>query len=163
MKVPFVHGVVFEPLQVSKSKEYHAFMNTDPITIQTTVKAPMEKVWECMNEPSHIEQWAFASPDWEAKNASNDLRVGGKLSTIMAAKDGSASFEFGGTYTKVEEHAQIDYTLGDGRKVSIIFEQTPDGIKVTETFDPEAQNSRERQQSGWQAILDNFKAHAESH
>ena len=116
-----------------------------------------------MNEPAHIEQWAFASPDWQATNAQNDLRVGGTLSTTMSARDGSASFEFVGTYTNIKEHAQIDYKLDDDRRVSIVFEQTPDGVKVTETFDPEGQNSREMQQSGWQAILDNFKKHVEEH
>jgi uncharacterized protein YndB with AHSA1/START domain len=137
-------------------------MNTDPIIIQTVVKAPMEVVWKCWNEPAHIEQWAFASPDWQATNSSNDLRVGGTFSTTMSARDGSASFEFGGVYTAVEESAVIEYDLGDKRHVKIVFEQTPDGVKVTETFDPEQENSREMQQSGWQAILDNFKKHTES-
>ena len=75
-------------------------MNT--ITVQTTVKAPIEKVWECWNKPEHITGWAFASDDWETPSAENDLRVGGKFKTAMAAKDKSASFDFTGTYTQVK-------------------------------------------------------------
>jgi len=51
----------------------------DAITVQTVVNAPMEKVWECWNKPEHITGWAFASDDWEAPTAENDLRIGGKF------------------------------------------------------------------------------------
>jgi hypothetical protein len=34
--------------------------------------------------------------------------------------------------------------------------------RVSETFELENQNSEELQRGGWQAILDNFKQHAES-
>lgn len=57
------------------------------ITVRTVVNAPMEKVWECWNKPEHITGWAFASDAWEAPAAENNLRVGGKFKTIMAAKD----------------------------------------------------------------------------
>jgi uncharacterized protein YndB with AHSA1/START domain len=33
------------------------------ITVQTVVKAPIAKVWECWNKPEHITGWAFASDD----------------------------------------------------------------------------------------------------
>ena len=132
------------------------------ITIQTTINAPIEKVWECWNKPEHITQWAFASDDWEAPRAENDLRTGGKFTTMMAAKDKSASFDFGGVYTDVKENELIEYNLGDSRHVKVVFEQTPEGVRITEIFDPESVNSEERQRSGWQAILDNFKKYVEN-
>lgn len=134
----------------------------NPITIQTTINAPTEKVWECWNKPEHITQWAFASDDWEAPRAENDLRTGGKFTTVMAAKDKSASFDFGGIYTDVKKNELIEYNLGDSRHVKVLFEETPEGVKITETFDPENQNSEEMQRSGWQAILDNFKKYVEN-
>lgn len=134
----------------------------NPITVQTIVNAPMEKVWEFWNEPQHIMNWAFASEDWEAPAAHNDLQIGGKFVTTMAAKDKSVSFDFSGMYTKVNNHETIEYTMDDGRKVSIKFATTPDGIQVTETFDPENENPEELQRAGWQAILDNFKKYVES-
>lgn len=136
-------------------------MNT--ITVQTTVNAPIEKVWEYWNAPEHITQWAFASDDWEAPHAENDLREGGKFKTVMAAKDKSARFDFTGTYTVVKEHERIEYDMDEvGRHVKVEFVAVPEGVRVVETFDPETENSEEMQRSGWQAILDNFKKYVEA-
>ena len=132
------------------------------ITVETTVQAPAAKVWEYWNQPEHIKQWAFASDDWHVPASENDLRTGGKFSTTMAAKDGSFSFDFGGVYTQVKEHKLIEYTLGDERKVSILFSSIGDATKIVETFEAEDTHSVEMQQSGWQAILDNFKKYTEA-
>ena len=132
------------------------------ITVQTTVNAPVDKVWKYFNEPDHIKQWAFASSDWHAPAAENDLRTNGKFKTTMAARDGSFSFDFGGTYTKVDPLKLIQYTIDDGRKVQITFEGDGSKTKIIETFEAEGQNSLELQRDGWQAILDNFKKHTEN-
>lgn len=133
-----------------------------PITVKATINAPIEKVWERWTTPEHITKWAFASDDWHAPSATNDLRPGGAFSSRMEAKDGSMGFDFGGIYDTVKTNELIEYTLGDGRKVSIEFESNGDVTMVTETFDPERENPVEMQQAGWQMILDNFKKHAES-
>jgi uncharacterized protein YndB with AHSA1/START domain len=133
-----------------------------PIIVETTVNASLKKAWEVFNEPEHIKQWAFASDDWYVPYSENDLRVGGKIKSTLAAKDGSFSFDFEGTYTRVEPHHTVEYVLGDGRTVKITFEAIGDTTKVTETFDPESSNPREMQQGGWQAMLNNFKKHAEA-
>ncbi len=132
------------------------------ITVETVVNAPMAKVWECWNEPTHIMNWAFASSDWEAPFAANDLRTDGKFKTTMAAKDKSFSFDFTGTYTNVIEHDTIEYTIDDGRKVQIKFKTNDGGVQITESFDPENENPEDMQRAGWQAILDNFKKYTES-
>jgi uncharacterized protein YndB with AHSA1/START domain len=137
-------------------------MNKNPITVKTTIQAPISKVWEYWNQPEHIMKWAFASNDWEAPFAENDLRIGGKFKTTMASKDKKESFDFGGIYTVVKEHEIIEYDMDDGRHVKVDFSSTPDGVVVIETFDPESENSEELQRSGWQAILDNFKKHVEA-
>ena len=132
------------------------------ITVETTVKAPLEKVWKCWNEPEHITKWAFASEDWEVPEAVNDLKIGGRFKTTMAAKDGSFSFDFGGVYDKVEKHKSIEYKMEDGRQVKITFSSNGNETKVVETFDAESTNPIEMQQGGWQAILDNFKRYTEA-
>ena len=137
-------------------------MTKKAITVEATVNAPIEKVWKFWNEPKHIMGWAFASDDWHAPKAENDLRADGKFSTTMAAKDGSFSFDFGGVYTKVENHKAIEYTIGDGRKVKISFTSEGNQTRVIETFDPENQNPEEMQSGGWQAILNNFKKYTEA-
>lgn len=93
-----------------------------PITVTTTVNAPLDHVWEAWTDPKHITQRTFASDDWHAPHAENDLRVDGKFTTRMEAKDGSFGFDFGGVYTNVDGKETIEYSMDDGRKVSIKFE-----------------------------------------
>ena len=131
------------------------------ITVQNTINASIDKVWEFWTQPEHIKNWSFASAEWHTPYAENDLREGGKFKSTMAAKDGSMSFDFGGKYTLVEKNKAIEYVMEDGRKVEITFTETPDGVEIIESFDPETQNSDEMQQGGWNAILDNFKSYVE--
>ncbi|MFN2438133.1 MAG: SRPBCC family protein [Chitinophagaceae bacterium] len=135
--------------------------NSRAITVENTVKAPVEKVWKFWTEPEHIKKWNNASDDWHTPHAENDLRVGGKFVARMEAKDGSFGFDFGGIYDEVTPNKSIAYTLGDGRKVNISFTGRGNETKVVETFDPENTNSMEMQKTGWQAILDNFKKYTE--
>jgi len=133
----------------------------ESITIETTINSPLEKVWKLWNDPHHIKQWNAASDDWHTTQSSIDLRVGGKFSSTMAAKDGSMSFDFAGVYTAVSKTQLIEQTLDDGRKLRVEFSSENGKTKVVETFEPESTNSLEMQRGGWQAILDNFKKHAE--
>jgi uncharacterized protein YndB with AHSA1/START domain len=134
----------------------------DAIAVEVYVVAPIEKVWEVFTDPEAIKKWNAASPDWHTTDAQNDLRSGGTFSYRMEAKKGNEGFDFGGTYTAVVIHEHIAYTMDDGRKVEVTFSLEGNGARVVEKFEPETQNTRELQQSGWQAILDNFKKCAES-
>jgi uncharacterized protein YndB with AHSA1/START domain len=136
--------------------------NKTTVTVAATVNAPVQKVWEFWNNPEHITKWAQGSDDWHAPYADNDPHTGGTFKTTMAAKDGSFSFDFGGTYTNVQDNSLIEYTMDDSRKVSVTFESVDGATKITETFDPESMNPVEMQRGGWQAILDNFKKYAEA-
>jgi uncharacterized protein YndB with AHSA1/START domain len=132
------------------------------LTVQVQLNAPLEVAWKSFTEPDSITKWCFASDDWHAPNATNDLRTGGNFSTTMAAKDGSFSFDFAGKYTSVIPHKCIEYVMEDGRRVKINFEEKNGAVLVTETFDAEAENSLTLQAQGWQNILDNYKKHTES-
>lgn len=132
------------------------------ITIQTTINAPLEKVWNAWNTPEDIMNWNSASPDWHTPSSSVDLRVGGKFTSRMEAKDGSVGFDFEGTYTNVIDQELIEYTMSDGRNVSVKFVPENGQVRVIESFDPENQNPEEMQRAGWQSILDNFKKYVES-
>ena|ERR1043166_5689868 len=131
------------------------------LTVETTVNAPVEKVWESWSKPEHITKWGFASDDWHTPFAENDLRPGGKFSSRMEAKDGSMGFDFGGVYDAVRKNEYIEYTLGDGRKVEVTFMAQGNKTKVVEKFEAEGTNPLEMQQGGWQAIMDNFKKYTE--
>lgn len=132
------------------------------ITIETTVHAPLQKVWEYWTSPSHITKWNSASEDWHTTAATSDLRAGGKFTSRMEAKDGSVGFDFEGIFDTVSLHKHLSYTMSDGRKASVEFIDTGNDVLVKETFDPEHTNPIEMQRAGWQAILDNFKRYTET-
>jgi len=131
------------------------------ISVETTVDAPIEKVWNAYTTPEDIKQWNAASGDWHTTAASVDLREGGAFSSRMEAKDGSMGFDFSGTYTRIVEHRLIAYSFGD-RAAQVEFSETPDGIRVQVTFDSESSHSEEQQREGWQAILNNFNSYVTS-
>lgn len=133
-----------------------------PITIETTVLAPIEKVWACWTEPQHITGWNFASDDWHAPHAENDLRTSGKFNYTMAAKDGSMAFDFEGFYTVVDKYKKIEYEIADGRQVQVLFSTDGKGVKIIETFEAEDSNPVDMQRAGWQSILNNFKKYTEA-
>lgn len=134
----------------------------EKITVTSEILAPVEKVWEYWTNPVHIINWNAASEDWHTPRATNDLRVGGKFTSRMEARDGSAGFDFEGVYSAVEASKRIAYGLADGRTIEVIFKPTASGTSITEIFDAEGTNSLEKQQSGWQSILNNFKAYVEA-
>ena len=131
------------------------------IRVNTIVDAPIEKVWKQWTSPEDIILWNHASDDWHSPRAENDLRIGGRFSYRMEAKDGSVGFDFWGIYDQVIIHKLTDCTLGDGRKLEVAFTAKGDRTEVVETFEAESTNSIELQRIGWQAILDNFKNYAE--
>ena len=135
---------------------------TTVITVESTINAPVEKVWEFWTKPEHITEWSHASEDWHTPFAENDLRVGGSFLSRLEAKDGSFGFDFGGVYDAVRNNEYIEYTMGDGRKVKITFIPGGNTTRVVESFDAESENSIEMQRGGWQAFLDNFKKYTEA-
>ena len=132
------------------------------ITVSIKVKGSLEKIWDHFTKPEHIIHWNFASDDWHTPWAKNDLSVGGKFTSRMEAKDGSFGFDFEGVYTDVNMQKGYTYVLEDGRKIIVTFEVIDGSVIVREDFDAEKENTIERQQFGWQSILDNFKIYSEA-
>lgn len=133
-----------------------------PLTVETLICAPHDRVWQCFTDPGHIVHWYFASDDWHAPHAVNDLRVGGRFTIRMASKDGSEAFDFEGVYTEIEHGRFLGFTLSDGRKVMVAFHEDVSKTMILETFETESINPARVQRDGWQAILDNFKKYVES-
>ena len=128
------------------------------ITVEATINAPIEKVWKLWITPKDICKWNSASADWHTTISENYLRVGGKFTTRMEAKDGSIGFDFWGIYDEVKTNELIAYTMG----AAVVFTADGESTKLVETFEAETQNTVELQRSGWQAILDSFKNYAEN-
>jgi uncharacterized protein YndB with AHSA1/START domain len=136
-------------------------MEKTVIKIEATVNAPVEKVWMSWNGPEHITKWNAAHESWHCPKSEVDLRVGGKFSSRMEARDGSMGFDFWGTYDVVDLHKQINYTMDDGRTVKNNFMDGNGKTHVTVEFEAENENPVEMQRGGWQAILDTFKHYTE--
>jgi uncharacterized protein YndB with AHSA1/START domain len=132
------------------------------ITVETTVRSSLDRVWNAWNTPSDIKQWNAASDDWHTTQSSVDLREGGKFTARMEARDGSQGFDFEGVYTRVVPRKHVAYRMPDGREVTVDFREEKGAVVVTETFDAESTHPPEFQKEGWQAILDNFAKHVEA-
>lgn len=143
---------------------------TKKLTVSTTVNNSLEKVWESFWKSEHIVHWCFASDDWHCpKSISPEPAVGVIFSNTFAAKDGSFSFDLVGKYDEVESMKKLVYTMGEmkeyflpaGRVVEVLLEETPEWIKITETFDAEDIHPDEMQIAGWSAIIENFRKYTE--
>ncbi len=132
------------------------------ITVQATIRAPIHIVFDAFTKCEHITHWNAASNDWYCPAAVNDLQANGRFCYTMAARDGSVQFDFTGTFRHITPPFFVIYTLDDGRRVNVSFRETTHGTHVVEVFEAELTHPLELQQSGWQAILNNFKRYAES-
>jgi uncharacterized protein YndB with AHSA1/START domain len=92
------------------------------IKVESTINAPISKVWESWTKEEHIKNWNFAISDWHCPDATNNLVVGGEFHYTMSAKDNSMSFDFWGTYENIEIEKSIEILLGDGRKMKVNFD-----------------------------------------
>lgn len=131
------------------------------ISVETNVKAPVAKVWLAYTTPEDIKQWNAASDDWHTTKSTVDLRVGGAFTSRMEAKDGSAGFDFAGTYTRIVPNELIEFSF-DNRTAVVEFVADVNGVTVRVTFDEETENTEAQQRQGWQAILNNFSQHVEA-
>lgn len=141
------------------------------LTVSTTVNNSLEKVWESFWKSEHIVHWCFASDDWHCpKSISPEPKVWEVFVNTFAAKDGSFSFDFTARYDVVEPLNKLVYTMGEmkeyfldaGRIVEVMFEETSEGIKITETFDAEDIHPLDMQIAWWTAILENFRKYTET-
>ncbi|MGH7129426.1 MAG: hypothetical protein ACREIV_12720 [Planctomycetaceae bacterium] len=45
------------------------------ITVETAVKAPLNRVWDASNNPADIKEWNSAQDDWHTTKSSVDLSI----------------------------------------------------------------------------------------
>lgn len=132
------------------------------ITVESLVRADIGRVWDAWSNPDDITHWNSAHESWHTTRSTVDLREGGAFLSRMEARDGSAGFDFEGTYTRIVPQRTIHYRMSDGREVEVEFIEQQDGVLVRNTFDAEAENPAEMQREGWQAISDNFARYVEA-
>ena len=132
------------------------------IEVTIDVNTEIKHVWESWVLPEHVVKWNFATDDWFCPSATIDFRVGGSFSYRMEAKDKSFGFDYSGKFTIISPEKELHYTLDDGRKVIVMFKGNGDSTTLLELFEPDPDNSRDLQEQGWKAILENFKKYTET-
>jgi uncharacterized protein YndB with AHSA1/START domain len=130
------------------------------IEVTVLTSASRSAAWHAFTDPTHVVNWNFAGDDWCCPSCTNDVRVGGTWTSRMEARDGSFGFDFASTYTEVVEGEKIHLLMADGRRWEVEFSDEGTGTRITERFDPEAENPEDMQRTGWQMILDRFAAYA---
>jgi uncharacterized protein YndB with AHSA1/START domain len=137
-------------------------MGATKIKVEVLVDAPLARIWERWIGPEHVTKWYAASDDWHTPRATNDVKVGSTFDFRMEARNGSAGFDFRGTYTIVVPSEHLHCLLGDGRHLDIRFLREGNRVRIVEEFDAETTNTVEHQRAGWQAILTSFKRYVEA-
>jgi uncharacterized protein YndB with AHSA1/START domain len=127
------------------------------ISIEATINASVEKVWQNWTSTNAITKWNSASPEWHTPKAEHDLQPGGRFTYRMEARDGSFGFDFGGVFDIVKPNEYLETTLDDGRKVKTTLTRKENETHLSQTFEAEETHSVEQQRQGWQNILDSFK------
>ena len=51
----------------------------EPLIVNVTINAPIEKVWAFFTEAEHIVNWNFANESWHCPKAENNLEIGGEF------------------------------------------------------------------------------------
>ena len=104
------------------------------------------------------EQWRLA---YSYKQMNFSMRLGlTSFRHIGVFPEQAPNWDF--IYDQVIAQQVLEITLGDERKMKVIFKSGNGMTEVVETFEAESENSVELQQGGWQAILDNFKKYVET-
>ena len=132
------------------------------IVMTRVFDAPRRLVFDAFTKPELLKRWLSGLDGWSLAVCEIDLRVGGKFTARMEAKDGSMGFDFAGTYTVVDPNRRIEYAMDDARTVQVEFIEQGTKVVVRETFDAESAYPVEHQRAGWQAILDRFGKHVEA-
>jgi len=134
----------------------------DLISVIVTINQSLDLVWETWNDETQMKHWAFTTPEYEVRNAKNDLKIGGGYSYEMVSKESDVAFQYAGTYTQIDLNQFISFVLNDGRKVDIEFSLIEDLVYLKLQFEPVLEQDLDVQQEGWQNILNNFKNYVES-
>jgi len=131
------------------------------ITVQTTIKAPIDSCWHTFINPADILQFNNPFPNWHTARVAIDFKEGGRFFYRMETKDGSEGFDFAGSYQRIIPLQRIEYMGDDGRSTIHVFSSDGNNSILTETFEPDAETPLSLQETFCQNLLDSFKQYVE--
>ena len=129
------------------------------LTINRTIRAPREKVFDAFIKPEAMARWM--GPRGMALTAEADARVGGRYRVTMRSRDGD-SFSVGGVYREIARQERIVYTWqweqgpmpGIETLISVQFSDKDGGteLRMTHSGFPDAA-MRDSHHGGWDSCL----------
>jgi len=78
------------------------------LTLERTLSAPRDVVWRCWTDTELLKQW-FCPKPWTVPEADFDLRVGGRMNTVMAGPNGER-VEGKGVWLAIEPMERLVFT-----------------------------------------------------
>jgi uncharacterized protein YndB with AHSA1/START domain len=100
-------------------------------TVTRTLKAPRERVWQVLTQPSHFEGWLAAKPG----TAVLDMRTGGSWQATVISSDGE-EIALTGRYDEVSEPGRLVMTVPGDVVTAITLTSAPDdSTQIAYTFD----------------------------
>src|SRR5712672_1209260 len=90
-------------------------------TVTRTLKAPRDRVWQVLTQPSHFEGWLPAKPG----TAVLDVRTGGSWQATVISSTGE-EIALTGRYYEVSEPERLVMTVPGDAVTAITLASTPD-------------------------------------
>ena len=100
-------------------------------TVTRTLKAPRQRVWQVLTQPSHFEGWLPAKPG----TAALDVRTGGSWHATVISSAGE-EIPLTGRYDEVSEPGRLVMTVPGDAVTAITLTSAPDGTtQIAYAFD----------------------------
>jgi uncharacterized protein YndB with AHSA1/START domain len=100
-------------------------------TVTRTLKAPRQRVWQVLTQPSHFEGWLPA----KSGTAALDVRTGGSWQATVISSAGD-EIALTGRYDEVSEPGRLVMTVPGDAVTAITLTSAPDGTtQIAYAFD----------------------------
>lgn len=137
-------------------------MDDVSVTVETTIRAPQEKVFDAWLSPDRMARFLCAF-DSHVSEIAVDPRVGGAFRIVMSSARGN--FEHRGRYLEIDRPDRIRFTWaspatnGEETDVTVTFAVAGNETRVTLVHHGLADaEQRKRHQGGWQSILEKLQS-----
>ncbi|MBL4663317.1 MAG: SRPBCC domain-containing protein [Flavobacteriaceae bacterium] len=145
-------------------------LNNRTLSLQRTIDAPVQLVWEAWAQPGHIAHW-WGPKGMKTKVIEHDFKVGGAWKFSMEMPNG-AEFISEGVFSEIILLKKIVTSaefkpMTSGVELQAIFEAS--GEKTNFTFNvvhPTEEYCRQQEKmgfmNGWGSVFDNLKEYVQS-
>ena len=116
-------------------------------TVTRTLRAPRDRVWQVLTQPSHFEGWLPAKPG----TAVLDVRTGGSWQATVTSSSGD-EIALTGRYDEVSEPDRLVMTVPGDAVTAITLTAAPDGTtQIVYAFDVDESRIVVLEHEAWHA------------